>query len=208
MKHILVATFITLLALGMGCAWISPSSQTTSDGIQVHGHWNVTVTNPDGSVDAVHEFDNELGFRAEELLTALLIENTDTDPGGWQIHLSGDPSENFMMALRCEDEDFGNPRQTRISALAVRDTSVPNSPARITGACKINEVNPKPGGVAVETPVVIREVRVYASLTESVAQYDSETALAGAVVSQHILEEPIDAVINQTLAFNVNISFS
>ena len=60
MKHILVATFITLLALGMGCAWISPASETTSEGIQVHGHWIVTVTNPDGTLDAVHEFENEL----------------------------------------------------------------------------------------------------------------------------------------------------
>ena len=60
MKHLLAIAFITLLALGTGCAWISPSSQTTSDGIQVHGHWTVTVTNPDGSVDVVHEFDNAL----------------------------------------------------------------------------------------------------------------------------------------------------
>ena len=60
MKHLLTLAFIALLALGIGCAWISPSSQTTSDGIKVHGHWTVTVTNPDGTVDAVHEFDNAL----------------------------------------------------------------------------------------------------------------------------------------------------
>ena len=78
MKHILVATFITLLALGIGCAWISPASQTTSDGIQVHGHWTMTVTNPDGSVDAVHEFDNDLAYAVSfegsgaDLLTALV----------------------------------------------------------------------------------------------------------------------------------------
>ena len=67
MKHLLAIAFITLLALGTGCAWISPSSQTTSDAIQVHGHWTVTVTNPDGSVDAVHEFDNALGTDATVL---------------------------------------------------------------------------------------------------------------------------------------------
>ena len=60
MKQLLAIAFITLLALGTGCAWISPSSQTTSDGIQVHGHWTVTVTNPDGTLDDVHEYDNEL----------------------------------------------------------------------------------------------------------------------------------------------------
>tara|TARA_Y100000590_G_scaffold58928_1_gene62292 strand:- start:227 stop:871 length:645 start_codon:yes stop_codon:yes gene_type:complete len=70
MKHLLAIAFITLLALGTGCAWISPTSETTSDGIKVHGHWTVTVTNPDGTVDAVHEFENE--FVKEGLLTNLL----------------------------------------------------------------------------------------------------------------------------------------
>tara|TARA_Y100000588_G_scaffold249391_1_gene263895 strand:- start:136 stop:768 length:633 start_codon:yes stop_codon:yes gene_type:complete len=71
MKQLLAISFITLLALGMGCAWIAPSSQTTSDGIQVHGHWTMTVTNSDGSVDAVHEFDNALLNGG--LLTNLLL---------------------------------------------------------------------------------------------------------------------------------------
>ena len=72
MKHLLAITVITLLALGTGCAWISPSSETTSDGIQVHGHWTVTVTNPDGTLDAVHEFDNALtGYGARLLIRVL-----------------------------------------------------------------------------------------------------------------------------------------
>ena len=41
-----------------------------SDGIQVHGHWTVTVTNPDGTLDAVHEFDNALSD--DGLLSSLL----------------------------------------------------------------------------------------------------------------------------------------
>ena len=31
-----------------------------SDGIKVHGDWTLTVSNPDGSVDSVHEFKNKL----------------------------------------------------------------------------------------------------------------------------------------------------
>ncbi len=48
MKQILVISSIVLLSLGTACAWISPSSQTRSDGIKIHGHWTVAVTNPDG----------------------------------------------------------------------------------------------------------------------------------------------------------------
>ena len=56
MRHLLAITVITLLAIGTGCEWISPSGQTISSvGIQVHGHWTATVTNPDGILDAVHE---------------------------------------------------------------------------------------------------------------------------------------------------------
>ena len=63
MKHLLLASLITLLAIGTACGQASESEPVASDGIQVHGHWTVTVTNPDGTIDAVHEFDNELGFK-------------------------------------------------------------------------------------------------------------------------------------------------
>ena len=51
MKQILVISFIVLLALGTGCAWISPSSDTSREGIKVHGDWTVTITNPDGILE-------------------------------------------------------------------------------------------------------------------------------------------------------------
>ena len=89
MKHILVATFITLLALGMGCAWISPAAETDSDGIQVHGHWTVTVTNPDGTVDAVHEFENSLDpTHGAPFLTALIA---------GQISMIGSPNDGTLV---------------------------------------------------------------------------------------------------------------
>ena len=77
MKNVVVIAFLTLLAVGTGCAWVSPSSQTTSAGIQVHGDWTISITNPDGTVDAVHEFENSLDsdFGAS-FLTALLAGQT------------------------------------------------------------------------------------------------------------------------------------
>mgnify|MGYP001419637472 CR=1 FL=1 len=96
MKHILVATFITLLALGTGCAWISPSSQTTSEGIQVHGHWNVTVSNPDGTVDAVHEFDNAYG--GQGVITPLLAGLNQLDAHIIMLR------HNSTMEFACEEQ--------------------------------------------------------------------------------------------------------
>ena len=113
MKHLLAIAFITLLALGIGCAWISPSSQTASDGIKVHGHWTVTVTNPDGSVDAVHEFDNDLTETGKEALGALLARDIVLNnqsfyysayesPTVWQIQLKTNTNN-----LGCEEEMHG-----------------------------------------------------------------------------------------------------
>jgi len=59
MKHLLLASLITLLAFSTACGQASEPEPVASDGIQVHGHWTVTVTNPDGTLDAVHEFDND-----------------------------------------------------------------------------------------------------------------------------------------------------
>ena len=55
MKHILLASLVTLLAFGTACGQALEPEPAASDGIQVHGHWTVTVTNPDGTVDAVHD---------------------------------------------------------------------------------------------------------------------------------------------------------
>ena len=60
MKHLLLASLITLLAFGTACGQAAEPEPVASDGIQVHGHWTVTVTNPDGTLDAVHEFENDL----------------------------------------------------------------------------------------------------------------------------------------------------
>ncbi len=130
LKQILVISLITLLALGTACAWISPSSDATSEGIKVHGHWTVTVTNPDGSVDTVHEFDNEITNLGKDLLIHLLNDPnyTEADSGigdgtkviksaryrimNWYIHLYGQagttkagiPGTQLNLNLDCAEE--------------------------------------------------------------------------------------------------------
>ena len=81
MKQLILASLITLLAIGTACGQASAPEPdpVASDGIQVHGHWTVTVTNPDGTIDAVHEFENVLLNMGASLLTALLAGETAVD---------------------------------------------------------------------------------------------------------------------------------
>ena len=86
MKKLLLASLITLLAFGTACGYAAePAPEpVASDGIQVHGHWMVTVTNSDGTIDAVHEFENELGNAGADFLTFLL---SDQSPGPLIWHI-------------------------------------------------------------------------------------------------------------------------
>ena len=47
MKKILLTSLITLLAFGTACGQAAEPEPVANDGIQVHGNWTVTVTNPD-----------------------------------------------------------------------------------------------------------------------------------------------------------------
>ncbi len=146
MKHILVATFITLLALGTGCAWISPAAETASDGINVHGHWTVTVTNPDGSVDAVHEFENALNPAASEALTALIMGNASINYWLMFLFFEGQNPQNAKCLegtslgynwiltdeLGSSMLDYGVP-----SVTAIRDITTEGKPIKISGHCTL-----------------------------------------------------------------------
>ena len=136
MKHLLAIVFITLLALGISCAWISPSNQTTSDGIQVHGHWTVTVSNPDGTVDAVHEFDNKLtkgntyGSGAD-LLTALVAGETSIT--SHRIRLTTNIETNNVHCA--EPTPYSTYTEfVSLTATVTRDVA-PSTPVRFTASC-------------------------------------------------------------------------
>ena len=97
----------------------------------------MTVTNPDGSVDAVHEFDNELStgifHGGGALLTALLANQTAVS--NWFIQIGGGSYGSFGTGDSCqEDTDSNYPR--RIVATVGRDLMA-GSPLRLTGTCTV-----------------------------------------------------------------------
>lgn len=88
-----IATMMSALVL-IGLSSAPLGAQTTEqkggpqEGIKVHGHWTITVRNPDGTIASTREFENALlqgTAGGAELLTALLTGSH--TPGGWQVEV-------------------------------------------------------------------------------------------------------------------------
>ena len=142
MKHLLLASLITLLAFGNACGQAAePASEpVASDGIQVHGHWTVTVTNPDGTVDEVHEFDNDLRIKGRSVLTSLL--SAEAAVSGWEIKV--DQSLPYIMnALTCQESSHTFPGFALVPAIVTRSLLESGNPLLITGTCTITTPEPR-----------------------------------------------------------------
>ena len=208
MKHLLALAFITLLALGTGCAWISPASETTSDGIQVHGHWTVTVTNPDGTLDAVHEFDNDLTSGGKNILRGLLAGDTKINGHFIAPALQGGPGNLAAPPFVCQEAIIDNHATGRVlEATATADMSIPEPPLTLTAVCTISEV---------DEGSEIRGVSTYLQM-DSQVQYHTNNGSQGSFVlaGQHLftvhkfdVDKFIPVVLNQKYSFNVVISFN
>ena len=129
---------LLIIVMGLTVSWIqvvSPSG-STSEGIEVHGDWTITVSNPDGTVDSVHEFSNELStgnfLGADSLLTALLANQTSIS--NWYIKIGAGSYGTFSTGDSCqEDNSIAN---RFIDATVGRDLMT-GSPLRLTGTCTV-----------------------------------------------------------------------
>ena len=146
MKQLLLVSLITLLALGTACGQAAEPEPVTSDGIQVHGHWTVTVTNPDGTVDAVHEFDNELGLAGQAVLSAFLVSPTiNIDQSEWNIVLMGNagPGKSLNEGLDCAEQKTVPDVQMGVflPANVEKATSSPEMPVTIRATCLVEKAD-------------------------------------------------------------------
>ena len=199
MKHLLAIAFITLLALGTGCAWISPTSETTSDGIKVHGHWTVTVTNPDGSVDAVREFDNALLQTGALFLTGVLTNQFTIPDIEWSVYLFAKEDGDD---LSCKDSivnpysDYSNV-SVNLPASVSLDTTIPGNPIVLSATCDVDFFSGN---------ILIYKVQTAAKNTNNInpplIQWTPFTS-----VEFGTPETNIKVQNGQTLSFNVRISF-
>ena len=224
MKHILVAAFITLLALGMGCAWISPAAETASEGIQVHGHWTVTVSNPDGSVDAVHEFEND--FTNSGTLTNILNSHTNVD--AWAIGLS---TEGDQLQFRCLN-GIGHFKYSALQFVPAEMTiqNLPGLPFYLTGSCSVVDTGEdlKSKIFAVSTYTIdldtctkihnpteaesgdLKNFCVSTFIDNPDNPFDIFNEVTGALsfTGKNLMQDAIEVYENQTIGFRINISFN
>jgi len=194
MKHLLLAPLITLLAIGTACGQAPEPEPVASDGIQVHGHWTVTVTNPDGTVDAVHEFENEISAIGRPVITALLI--GDTDVAEWNI----DIRQQLPVVLGCVGVETFMTGATVLPGSAYRDTGALNAPIKVSAACTVS-------GLASEDEGKIIEVGIRLKLTSEI-KYLSLTDITTPLLTNHTLDPKIEVSENQSVSFNVSLSFS
>ena len=93
-----IATVAVLIGVAGGAYWyggkgtdesalVLNRAPAASDGIKVHGDWTLTVSNPDGSVDSIHEFRNKLtgAFALMMLMRGEGIRKNDDGSNQWQI---------------------------------------------------------------------------------------------------------------------------
>ena len=211
MKHLLAIAFITLLALGTGCAWISPSSQTTSDGIQVHGHWTVTVTNPDGTLDAVHEFDNALTDKGTITNLILGLNNMDKT----YIRLLNPSPTNSLNCLE-QYGTSGSDNQLWLEALSTIEVSA-GLPFILSATCTVLTTPP-------EDTQEISQVMTYISDANNcfnswstnsgmfcgwtnIQTTSGMTSNALSPLTKHTFSPRLSVSNGQQIGFNVKISF-
>ena len=219
MKHLLAIAFITLLALGTGCAWISPTSETTSDGIKVHGHWTVTVSNPDGTVDAVHKFENALGTDAASFLTGILLSLKD-DKNNFRIlptirfEYEGSFGNTVGVPFTCEEDptSYGygwNPPHIEREATMGRDIYKSGSPITFTTVCTIMPFKGEAVIESVSSHMTLNYTGSYNSTMDVHNTVTSEVkSIASVEFTKRILDDPIPINNNQTLSFFISISFN
>jgi hypothetical protein len=92
-RHALVCALTLMLAAFAVSAAAQSDEHSTprvpGDGIKVHGHWTIELTNKDGTIAAHHEFENALLNQGARVLATLLHGNT---PRGLWLLQIGNPN--------------------------------------------------------------------------------------------------------------------
>ena len=193
MKQLLLASLITLLAFGTACGQAAEPEPVASDGIQVHGHWTVTVTNPDGTMDAVHEFDNELVMEGRHLLVDLLTKYNSFRIDKWAIRLKLVQQPNPQ--LWCKEFGWqGVNIQTQETLVSkVGDLPTLNPSVNLSAVCTVEET--------VNSPKI---EYVFTDL-----YYTNEDGIGSKIITEHQFQpcEFIELLAGQHYVFIVIISF-
>ena len=158
-----------------------PGPRGPSDGIKVHGHWTIELTNPDGSVAGRHEFENALLNQGARVLATLL--QGSAPRGFWVVqvgHTSGGPCG--PNATPCFLAEPGSPIQGALLSVALMANG---EAVKLSGTAMAG----LDGDIALVTTTQI-------------------IGLQSFVFSQRTLPAPIHVVAGQSITVSVVFSFS
>lgn len=209
---------VTVLALAGGYwygSWesgevlVKQSADTASEGIKVHGDWEVTVSDPATGEEMVYAFENALWHEGASLLTALLSAEAEVN-GQFIVLIHGSDVENYQESTVwwCETEMMGGFGKSTIYASVTRDPFVVGGPLTYSGSCVVSNVPDGESGQIgfVETQVSISDfIKVIPHHWDGIGDTVKETNTFN--LTYHELPEPITVNNGQTVGVNVRISF-
>ena len=205
-----IATVAVLVGVAGGAYWYGGNganesalvlnrAPAASDGIKVHGDWTVTVSNPDGSVDSVHEFRNKL---VGNHILMLLMRGEGIVKFDGEGHPSDDGTNKWKIAF---DSDNNNANASTQWAFA--DTSFVY-PDLYTSWTEMEAFQLKGSIVVPPGRGDITMVRSMLStdLCEIPSIDDCDEEMAFTLTEKHF-DNPIPAVPGQLVATTVRITF-
>ena len=191
------AFLFLILAIGCGTSDVatkfSLNDDSATSGIQVHGHWTVTVYNSDGTVGRSSDFENELDANGGALLANLLAgEGSIADHALFVQLADSNPS------AKCVEATNHNPTSTsNINLIPATATVGSLNNLMISGVCTIKTEMP-----VSDTTIQIMKTRFnWATDSKPLLPQD---------LTWHLGEDiGLGQITNgQILAFNVKLTFS
>ena len=201
MRLLVLVLLVALAALVVACGQANKPDEPSGDGIQVGAHWTVTVTDPDGTVARVHEFDNALDKTHGSALLASLLHGTHSvELHHIQVYR---PSGDWYCAEVGNDKQVGSSSNT-VPALATRDLAVTGTPVMLSGVCTVTDLD----GLSHISKVASR----FQLSDLSTFCYDAGVFLNTCFTTTYPLrltshQETIPVANNQIVAFNIVFSF-
>ena len=217
MRLMILVLLVALTALVVACGQANEAEEPTGGGIQVHGHWTVTVTDPDGTVARVHEFDNALdSANGSALLTALLHGTNNVvlhhirvyRPGGaWYCAEAAGKGDYSPEGIAVGKAAAKAAASNRIPALATRELDKTNTPLMLSGVCTVTDTDgPGPmNSISKVSSLFQLSSPVTYCYNAGAVMNKCHTTMNPLRLTGHV--ETIPVANNQIVAFNIVFSF-
>jgi hypothetical protein len=191
------------VVLGVVAAMSAVSAQT-SEGIKVHGDWEIEVRNPDGALVQRVEFKNALISSGQFILARLL--RGEIVAGAWEVllfgnnpdQLQGHPCSNSTSPVPCLISEAAGLQVNRPVEAASAESIV-----KLSGVVESRAV-PLSAQFAADLP---RITRVWTRLGACPTRIAGETCRTH-IFTWHDLSEPIPLLVGQIVQVKVSLSFS